>query len=563
MKKISRLVALALCCILLVGIVTACGGGSPSNTGSTTSASTAPLGGAGAPGNAAGASDGNSGQAAGFAEEEKPVKDTLSFIARTDLGTLYNGNMGGDLFAAIGLVNEPLWFQAKMVPDADVEMVLAESLEVISPTEWIIHLRKNVKFSNGNPFTASDVIFTLKTLKESTNGVPRTQLQQPENMEIIDDYTLRWIWDDFHIGQYGIITDILIIDEESYTEEGAATKPIGTGPYIVSEYVVNSHLFLEKRDDYWGEEPEFKYIQYRIMSEPAQIANALQTGLVDVALSVANSDIDYLNDLPNVYVVSYFDTTYANMRFNPSPQGPLHDVEARYAICHAIDRQAIVDVVFGGRAEVLKRHVSMDCVDNEPRFDNQHPIYSIGYDVELAKKYADSSGLTGKTIKLMNTGLPEYVLICEMVQDMLAQIGVDVQIVSYDAATATELGRDDITASSWDFTVSQGINPGYRVASVILMGVRSTRVLDTPGMWGEPGEIEEFVPKSYSFMNTPDPKVRSDLTYWMIDVWNKYALSYGLCDVMVSTAMSTSLDPSSFVYRHNGGLYAVKVRSAQ
>jgi len=374
-----------------------------------------------------------------------------------------------------------------------------------------------------------------------------------DKSEIIDDYTIRFIWDDFHIGQWGILSDVLIYDEDTFDESTVSTNPIGTGQYTVKEYVVNSHLFLEARDDYWGDvQPAFKNINFRIMSEPSQMNNALETGMVDLVNRVANQDVEHLKSLPGLNAISFYDTNYAQVGFNISKGTPLGEIDARKAICHALDRQAIIDVVYYGMANICNMPNSYLNCDFEERYDNVGEIYSIGYDLELAKQLAQSSGLAGQTIKLMTNGSAEYVLMAEMVQTMLKEIDVEVQIVSYDPATASTLSREDVTASSWNMRLGLGINPGYHVASPMIMGIRTSLICTTPGAFE--GQ-DWYLPYSYSYFATPDLKERNDMTYEMMKAYNGQALGYAICDIQTTTVVADGIDPDSFVYRTNGGVY--------
>ena len=109
--------------------------------------------------------------------------------------------MQGDMFSGIQLVNEPLWGQIKLVAP-DVELILCESFEEPSPTEMIIKIKQGIKFSNGNPFTASDVLFSIITQKASPiSGTSRGQLMNPDKSSVIDDHTLHLVWDGrfFHL----------------------------------------------------------------------------------------------------------------------------------------------------------------------------------------------------------------------------------------------------------------------------------------------------------------------------------------------------------------------------
>ena len=559
MKK-YRIFVIMLCVIMLFGIA-ACnkndGGGKDSDSSVQSGGPSANV----ETGTGVNSGSGENTSAGGTAAPVS-TKDTLRVAVSSDSGTLAHENVSGDLYAACKLVNEPLWDHGRMAADDDLIFLLAESVDVHDAVHWTIHLRHGVKFSNGNPFTASDVKFSVATTMKGSNGPARTQLMNLDHIIILDDYTIDWTWDNYHIGQFGIISDVLIYDEESYDPEQASLAPIGTGPYVVTDYVVNSQVLLERRDDYWGKRPDFKYINFRVLGETSQVVNALETGNIDIAHRIATQDIAYVDSLPGIKVVTRYDTNFATVGFNVRPVSRVHDVNARYAICYAINRQAIVDVVYDGLAVVLNRPNCNTTMDNEPRFDNMHETYSVGYNVERARQYAEKAGLVGTEIRAITNGAAAYVLTAEMVQKMLEEIGITLTISNYDAASYMTFMRTD--PDKWDISIGGGINPGYRVASPMVMGVTfypdSHRDPDTGiGYWEG---YDEYVARAYSFFNTFSPQERSDITYFVLDLYERNALGFGICDIESATAISTELDPDSFVYRMNGNMRYADVKLA-
>jgi peptide/nickel transport system substrate-binding protein len=184
-------------------------------------------------------------------------------------------------------------------------MLLAESVDMVSDTEWTVHLRQGVTFSNGNPFTADDVIFSIQKHKDSgATGSPRVQTIDAEKTYAIDDYTLSMQLLAPNVANWSITAMLVIYDAESYDPETGSQNPIGTGPYS-QEYVPNSYLSLERRDDYWGELPDAKYLNFRILAETSQRVNALETGLVDIA-PLATEDVEYVKTLSGFNVDSRY-----------------------------------------------------------------------------------------------------------------------------------------------------------------------------------------------------------------------------------------------------------------
>lgn len=430
----KKAIALILCLVMLLACA-ACGQGTQNTPN---------------PGNNPSQPANNPGsQGQGDTNPDTPKKDSISIATQYDYGTLNFISMPTYGYDPLVCVQETLW---ECGLDGSVTPVLAESWEWPEDDHMVVHIRKGVTFSNGNPLTADDVMFTLNLLNSTQNAysVSRCQTTDFERTAVRDEYTLDWYLKSPTIIHYPTASQMLIVDAESYDENEAVNNPIGTGPYVVKEYVINSHTIVERRDDYWGEAPELKTITFRVLAEPSQRVNALETGLVDVA-PIALSDVSYVDGLPGITVRGR-EGSWVYMGVNISGDGKLADPEARYAIYHAIDTQAISNMVYYGLAKPMHSPFTPAITDLTADMMDMG-IYKDGYNLELAKELADKSGLTGKTLVLANNGAAELVTICEMVQNMLSAIGVNVEIRSYDAASYYDVKNDK---TAYDILVSNG-----------------------------------------------------------------------------------------------------------
>ena len=547
MKNTTKLLALLLAVLMVISLV-ACGEKTPANNNTNNTTPT--------PADNSGNATPNADNDATPDVNLPPVDKTLKVALTGDSGTLDAAIMTGAVFSAVACVMEPLW---DVTMTNDVIMVLAESVERVTDTQYTVNLRKGVTFSNGNPLTASDVVFSIKQhYAAGATGMPRVQTIDAEKTNAIDDTTL-----DLHllapsVAHWSILCQMLVYDEESYDPAKAAGYPIGTGPYILTEYVPNSSVTLERRDDYWGKLPDAKYINFKILVEPSQRVNALETGLVDIA-PIATTDAEYVRGLNGFDVVAQYGGMYCSIGFNHGEKSVFYkNVDARRAITHAIEPKAILDTVYMGYGVVMNAAVPDYCFDYEDRFTDMDDTYRIGYDVDLAKQLAESSGLTSRPLKLMTNGTADAVKTAEIVQSMMREVGVTVEINNYDPATVWQMQYDP--NAEYDFSIGQGIAPNRRVGDLLLNGVRYSPFLTVPGAFEN---NEEYLVRAPLCMSTLDEAALSDLLFDMLGQYQRSVLSFALFDYQSFNAFSSNVDVSSTVNTFGtAGIRLVDVKMA-
>jgi ABC-type transport system substrate-binding protein len=169
--------------------------------------------------------------------------------------------------------------------------------------------------------------------------------------------------------------------------------------------------------------------------------------------------------------------------------------------------------------------------------------YKLGYDIELAKQLAQSSGIAGQTISLMTNGAAEAVKTAEIVQSMVSEIGVTVEINSYDPATAWQMTYD--LDAEWDFVAGGGISPNRVVGDQLLNGVRYSPMLTIPGAFDGNMEYLERAPLS---MSTVDSAARSEILYDLLGQYEAAAISFGTVQMTFANAYTTAIDMNSVNY---------------
>ena len=515
--KQARLLAILLSIVMLLTFVAACNKDStntPENSTSPEASQNVP--GSTSPGETSPETTQSTTGSSGSGRE------SITIALSADGGTLSPAHCSGDNMRICLLVQEPLW---DMLADGTVIYLLAESVDINGPDYWTLHLRKGVTFSNGNPFTASDVLFTLQVTKDSGIGTPRINNVDVERSYASDDHTVELYWPAYHDAAWQGLSDVMIYDEESYDIGTASSSPIGTGPYIVSEYMLNSHCNLERRDDYWGGLQQLKNINFRFVAETSQVVNALETGKIDIG-PVASADYDYVSKLPGFVVDRIYQGNFLSVGFAMNQSSAFYNnKEARYAVAHAIDKQAILDLVYYGYGRVLNGPNTELNINFDPAYNNAHSTYSTGYDLDVARQYAESSGLAGKEITIITTSTPALLAASEMIQNMLKDINVNAVVNAYDSASIRQLSYDP--NSTYDMSVSLGINPALCYQGPLINGIVYNPVTSAGG-WDR---CEEFLENCMAGWNTFDDTERAKAVKWIVDTYVDECLVYGLVDI--------------------------------
>jgi peptide/nickel transport system substrate-binding protein len=265
-------------------------------------------------------------------------------------------------------------------------------------TEWVLHLQKGIKFNDGSDFTAEDVIFNLQQWLDPDIGSSMLGLMggylAADGIEKVDDHTvkLHLTTPQIAVPEHLFHYPAMIVPK---TFEGDITRqPIGTGPFVVEEYVETERAVYKRRSDYYrmGEDgqplPYLDRLVYLDLGEDdaARIA-ALQSGQVDNIFNPSAEIWQATKDLPGikVYAAPTAQTFVIRMRADSEPWS---DNRVRLALKKCIDRQKMLDLAWFGEG-VLGHDAHVAPV---------HPEYCEkdipGYDLEGAKALLVEAGLT-------------------------------------------------------------------------------------------------------------------------------------------------------------------------
>ncbi|HZQ07276.1 MAG TPA: ABC transporter substrate-binding protein, partial [Anaerolineae bacterium] len=172
----------------------------------------------------------------------------------------------------------------RMDENYQVQPMLAESWEFMPPSTWRFHLRKDVKFHNGQPFTSQAVVEDIKRLASGENATYAGILKvNGDSAKAVDDYTV-----DITTTGPVLLPAQLVHPIFGIPAPGVdlLKQRIGTGPFKEVEYVPKDHITVAKNPDYWGEKPKVDQIIFQFFPDPNARVLALQAGNVDLIYDV-------------------------------------------------------------------------------------------------------------------------------------------------------------------------------------------------------------------------------------------------------------------------------------
>ncbi|MSO54861.1 MAG: ABC transporter substrate-binding protein [Rhodospirillales bacterium] len=328
---------------------------------------------------------------------------------------------------------------------------LATSWKTLDDKTWEIKLRPGVKFHDGSPFTADDVVFSF--LRVRTAGLKQfAPFSDGKEIKKIDDLTIHitsaksnpLVPNDF--APYAIVSKKHTPDDGKPDEFNAGKATIGTGPYKFIEWKKGERVLLDANPAYWGEKPKWaKVILQPIPAGPSRVG-ALLAGQVDIIDYVPTTDIQKLkqnasltiSQAPSTRIIFFFldqgrdESPYVTLNDGSKYPNPLRDVRVRQAMSKAIDRKAIQERVMDGLSVPASQLIAKEYFGYNPNI----PVEVA--DVEAAKKMMVQAGYPDGfkiTLHGPNDRYDNDTQIMEAIAQMLARINIKVDVQAMPSTT--------------------------------------------------------------------------------------------------------------------------------
>ena len=336
--------------------------------------------------------------------------------------------------------------------DKDLKVIpgLATSWKLTSPTVWRLELRKGVKFQDGTPFTADDVLFSMARAGGEGSDM-KAYVNDFKEVRKIDSHTVEIETKTPLMILPEILTHVAImskqwseannaarpVDRRKGVENTASFKTNGTGPYHVTERQPNVRTVFVRNPNYWGKfEGNAQEVVFSTIASPATRVAALLSGEIDVMEPVPVQDIARVKANPSTRVLTGpelrtvflgMDQKRDELLFSSvKGKNPFKDKRVRQAFYQAIDINAIQKSVMRGASRPTALMIGPG---NIGWFDAQDK--RLPYDVEAAKKLMAEAGYPNGFQLTMNCPNDRYVndgQICQAVAANLARINVKVNL---------------------------------------------------------------------------------------------------------------------------------------
>lgn len=273
-------------------------------------------------------------------------------------------------------------------PELVLQPALAESWGWVTDTSLELKLRSGVKFHDGSDFTGDDVKYTIEQamLPESAHA---GNLERISSIEVPDPLSVTITTSEADPLLIGRITDIIYIIPAAYHQEvgdeGFEQNPVGTGPFVFSEWVKGDHVTVTANPDYWDGPPAIQTVVIRSIPEATTRVSTVQSGGADLGIYVPVALVPPLQEDSSVELLigSSPDAIYLGMAVTNEI---LADQRVRQAINHAIDVSAIATRLGGEDAVVIGGYILPGMIGYDPALE-PYP-----YDPELARELLAEAG---------------------------------------------------------------------------------------------------------------------------------------------------------------------------
>ncbi len=309
------------------------------------------------------------------------------------------------------------------------EANLASAYQQEDEKTWRFDLVDNAVFQNGEPVTANDVKYTVE---RQNNGHGLSAFTSSiGSVEVINSHSVRFRLKQPYGPMEATVAGFLdIVNEKAVTGQNPKLRPIGCGPYKMTEWVQGDHVTLTRWEKYFKrDKPYLDQVTFRSVGDDSVRLSGLQTGQFDWIQAIPGQQVANLMNSSRVAHTDAGPFLPYWLSLNVT-KPPFNDQRVRQAIAWAINRDDIVKLAFFGQAVAADELVSKP----NPWYSGANP-FKGGPDLDKAKDLLRQAGVGDITVPMMiKSGIRVYAQIAQVVQSQLKQIGINVTIEALGSA---------------------------------------------------------------------------------------------------------------------------------
>ncbi len=402
---------------------------------------------------------------------------------------------------------------------------LATSWSQINDTTWEFKLRQNVSFTNGEPFNAAAVKYSIdRVLNPDHNAPTASYISTIKEVKVIDDYTVHVITKKVdpliptRFNRYP--TEIV---PPKYAEEAGQEKfaqnPVGTGPYKFVKWEKGTNVQLEANPNYWGGAPAVKKVTFRSIPEASTRVSALLNGEVDIITAVSPENREKIESSSTARLSTVEragNTVYVGFK---TENTPFSNKKVRQALNYAIDAKSIVDNVLQGAAVQTNSLIGPKDFGYAGEFDG------YAYNPEKAKQLLAEAGYPNGFSATLDT-VSWYIKntdVAQVIAEQLKQVGVNIKVNNVESS------------------VYRTLVPSGKQSDMYVLGWSSTNTLDADAAIYAILHSGE----SYSTYNNPSVDAKLDEARSTSDAERRKALYKEIQEEVLEDA------PRIFLYQEN------------
>ena len=344
----------------------------------------------------------------------------------------------------------------KIDGEGNLKPLLAQSWTVSNDRKtYVFTLQPKAKFSTGDPVDAEAVVANINRIRSNKAVLPtlKKQMAVVSSATATDPGTVTvrlsrpsqaWLYD--MASAVGVIAD-----PTSFAS--LAKSPVASGPFTFSEWKQGESVALKLSEDYWGTPSRFDTVTFRYFADANSMSSAMLSGDIDVISDLtAPEAIDQFADTSRFTVTEGTTNGEVVLGLNQGKGGnpALRNLKVRQAINHAIDRQALLDAVWGGKGTLIGSMVP----PTDPWYEDLSRTYP--YDPARAKALLKEAGVSNLKLRLRVPTLPYGPPAAQFISSQLQQVGITATVEELDWSRWL---TDVYTAGNYDMTIVAHVEP--------------------------------------------------------------------------------------------------------